>query len=55
MAAATGTPCAAKIRLGLVQATDSDAETADFTDWFQPNWDDLEPNPSAKAHFLNVL
>jgi hypothetical protein len=42
-------------RLGLVQATESDAEAADFAEWFRSNWDDLEPNPSAKAHLLDVL
>ncbi len=42
-------------RLGLVQATESDAETADFSEWFRSNWDDIETNPSAKAHFLNAL
>lgn len=42
-------------RLGLVQATESDAEVADFAEWFRSNWDDLEPNPSAKAHLLEVL
>jgi hypothetical protein len=42
-------------RLGLVQATESDAEAADFAEWFRSNWDDLEPNPSAKAHLLKVL
>ena len=42
-------------RLGLVQATESDSEVADFAEWFRSNWDDLEPNPSAKAHLLKVL
>ncbi|WP_073625721.1 helicase-related protein [Pseudoxanthobacter soli] len=42
-------------RLGLVQATESDAETADFSEWFRSNWEDIEASPSAKAHFLNAL
>ncbi len=42
-------------RLGLVQATESDAEAADFAEWFRSNWDDLEPDPSAKADLLKVL
>ena len=42
-------------RLGLVQATELDAEAADFAEWFRSNWDDLEPSPSAKAHLLQGL
>lgn len=42
-------------RLGLVQATESDAETADFSEWFRSNWEDIEASPSAKAHILNAL
>jgi hypothetical protein len=38
-----------------VQATDSDAESSVFADWFGSNWDDLKVDPAAKAHFLNVL
>jgi len=42
-------------RLGLVQATDSDAEAADFAEWFRSNWDDLKADPMAKAQFLSLL
>ncbi len=42
-------------RLGLVQATESDAETTDFSQWFNENWEDVEVSPAAKAHFLNAL
>jgi hypothetical protein len=42
-------------RLGLVQATDNDAEANDFAEWFRSNWDDLDAAPSAKAHLVSVL
>jgi hypothetical protein len=42
-------------RLGLVQATDTDAEAASFAEWFGSNWDDLRADPSAKAYFLRTL
>jgi len=42
-------------RLGLVQVTDSEAEVADFAEWFRANWEDVKADGSAKAHFLDVL
>jgi hypothetical protein len=42
-------------RLGLVQATDADAEAASYAEWFESNWDDLRAEPGAKASFLAAL
>ena len=42
-------------RLGLVQVTDSEAEVADFAEWFRANWEDVKADGSAKAYFLDVL
>jgi hypothetical protein len=42
-------------RLGLVQATDTDAEASVFAEWFDSNWGDLRADPGAKAEFITVL
>lgn len=42
-------------RLGLVQATDGDAEAASYAEWFESNWNDLRAEPEAKASFLAAL
>lgn len=42
-------------RLGLIQATESNAETADFEEWFRLNWEDIEESLAAKQTFLKVL
>ena len=42
-------------RLGLVQATDADAEAASYADWFESNWDDLHGESGAKASLLASL
>lgn len=42
-------------RLGLVQATDTDAEASVFAEWFGLNWDDLKADPGAKTDFVSAL
>ena len=34
-------------QLGLLQATDADAESASYAEWFQSNWNDLRADPDA--------
>ena len=41
--------------LGLVQATDIEAEAASYAEWFESNWNDLAPEPGAKASILATL
>jgi hypothetical protein len=42
-------------RLGLVQATDADTESASFADWFESNWNDLRAEPGLKISFIAAL
>jgi len=42
-------------RLGLVQVTDTDAETAGFAEWFASNWEELPAGTGATAHLLGPL
>ena len=42
-------------RMGLVQATDTDAESSGFAEWFGSNWNDLKANPGAKTDFVRIL
>ena len=42
-------------RLGLVQETDTEAEVADFAEWFRANWEDVKADAGEKPHLLKVL
>jgi SNF2 family DNA or RNA helicase len=42
-------------RMSLVQATDTDAESSVFAEWFGSNWNDLKADPGAKTYFVRIL
>ena len=41
--------------LGLVQATDVEAEAASYAEWFESNWNDLRAESGAKVSLITAL